>query len=242
MSIKKNHLTALGVRDADADKYLSDLNLLMQEYQIDTELRIAHFLAQVLHESVHMKTVKENLNYSEQALLRVFRKYFTPAQAKQYARKPKKIASRVYGGRMGNGDESTGDGWRYRGRGLIQLTGKSNYKKFSQWVGDDVEAQPDLVATDYAVHSAVYYWTSRDLNRYADQDDVKKITQAGNPFGDRHKFESQESPEGCPFDQDLRSAAGHTGFPAGKRAAKMGHGPSRVKRAYRRRIRRQSIS
>ncbi len=78
MAIKKNHLIDLGVRASDADKYLSDLNQLMQEYQIDTELRMAHFLAQVLHESAHMKTVKENLNYSEQALLRVFRKYFTP--------------------------------------------------------------------------------------------------------------------------------------------------------------------
>ena len=140
MAIKKKHLTDLGVRDSDADKYLADLNQLMQEYQIDTELRIAHFLAQVLHESAHMKTVQENLNYSEQALLRVFRKYFTPQQAKAYARKPKKIASRVYGGRMGNGDESTGDGLRYRGRGLIQLTGKSNYRKFSEWIGDDVVA------------------------------------------------------------------------------------------------------
>jgi predicted chitinase len=180
MAIKKNNLIDLGVRDSDADKYLSDLKQLMQEYQIDTELRRAHFLAQVLHESAHMKTVQENLNYSEQALLRVFRKYFTPQQAKAYARKPKKIASRVYGGRMGNGDESTGDGWRYRGRGLIQLTGKSNYRKFSEWVGDAVVAEPDLVASDYAVHSAVYYWTSRDLNRHADQDDVKKITRVIN--------------------------------------------------------------
>ena len=180
MSIKKNLLTALGVRDSDADKYLSDLNQLMQEYEIDTELRIAHFLAQVLHESVYMKFVKENLNYSEQALLRVFRKYFTPKQARDYARKPSKIGSRVYGGRMGNGDESTGDGFRYRGRGLIQLTGKSNYRKFSDWIGDDVVAQPDLVATNYAVHSAVYYWTSNNLNIFADQDDVKKITVAIN--------------------------------------------------------------
>ncbi len=81
---------------------------------------------------------------------------------------------------MGNGDESTGDGWRYRGRGLIQLTGKSNYRKFSEWVDDDVVAEPDLVASDYAVHSAVYYWTSRDLNRHADRDDVKKITRIIN--------------------------------------------------------------
>ncbi|MGD8256384.1 MAG: SH3 domain-containing protein [Desulfobacterales bacterium] len=180
MAIKKSHLTTLGVRDSDAEKYLADLNQLMQQYQIDTDLRIAHFLAQVLHESAHMKTVQENLNYSEQALLRVFRKYFTPSQARSYARKPKMIASRVYGGRMGNGDESTGDGWRYRGRGLIQLTGKSNYSKFSDWIGDDVVGHPDLVAKAYAVHSAVYYWTSRDLNRYADQDDVKKITRIIN--------------------------------------------------------------
>ena len=180
MSIKKSLLTGLGVTESDADKYLSDLNQLMQEYQIDTEMRAAHFLAQVLHESVHMKTVQENLNYSEQALLRVFGKYFTFSQAKAYAGKPEKIASRVYGGRMGNGDESTGDGWRYRGRGLIQLTGKSNYRKFSDWIGNDVVAQPDRVATDYAVHSAVYYWTSNNLNRYADQDDVKQITRAIN--------------------------------------------------------------
>ena len=180
MAIKKSHLTTLGVRDSDAEKFLADLNQMMQQYQIDTDLRIAHFLAQVLHESAHMKTVQENLNYSEQALLRVFRKYFTPSQARSYARKPKMIASRVYGGRMGNGDESTGDGWRYRGRGLIQLTGKSNYGKFSEWIGGDVVEHPDLVAKAYAVHSAVYYWTSRDLNRYADQDDVKKITRSIN--------------------------------------------------------------
>jgi predicted chitinase len=190
MSIKKSHLTALGVRDSHADKYLPDLKRLMKEYQIDNQYRIAHFLAQVLHESAHMKTVKENLYYSEQALLRVFRKYFTPKQAKAYARKPKMIASRVYGGRMGNGDESTGDGFRFCGRGLIQLTGKSNYRKFSEWLGDDVVAQPDLVAAKYAVHSAIYYWTSRKLNLYADQDNIKEITRVinggYNGLGDRN--------------------------------------------------------
>ena len=112
MAIKKSHLTTLEVRDSNAEKYLADLNQLMQQYQIDTDLRIAHFLAQALHESVHMKKVKENLNYSEQALLRVFHKYFSPEQARAYARKPKMIASRVYGGRMGNGNESTGNPFR----------------------------------------------------------------------------------------------------------------------------------
>lgn len=180
MSIKKRHLTDLGVSGSDADKYLPDLNQLMPQYHVDTNLRIAHFLAQLLHESGRMKHVEENLNYSEQALLRVFRKYFTPEQAKAYARKPEKIANRVYGGRMGNGDESTGDGFRYRGRGLIQLTGKSNYRKFSQWLGEDVTARPELVAAKYAVHSAVYYWTSRNLNEHADRDDIKKITRLIN--------------------------------------------------------------
>jgi predicted chitinase len=176
MPIKKSQLTVLGVKAADADKYLADLNEQMADHQIDTELRIAHFLAQVLHESSRMTKVRENMYYNEKRLREVFPKYFTPQQAKAYAGKPKLIGSRVYGGRMGNGDESSGDGFRYRGRGLIQLTGKANYLEFSDWLGDDVVAQPELVATNYAVHSAVFYWTKRDLNRYADQDNLKEIT------------------------------------------------------------------
>jgi predicted chitinase len=215
MAIKKSLLTALGVGDSDADRYLPDLNHLMQQYQIDTELRIAHFLAQMLHESARMKSVEENLNYSEQALLKVFVKYFTPEQAQAYARNPEKIANRVYGGRMGNGDESTGDGYRYRGRGLIQLTGKSNYGKFSPWLGDDVVAQPDLVAAKYAVHSAVYYWTSNDLNRYADQDDVKKITRAINGglngLADRNAIlDKAKQLLGAEFTPDLLEEATHS--------------------------------
>lgn len=180
MLIKKSLLGGLGVTNARAEKFLPDLNDALPEHQIDTPLRIAHFLAQVLHESARMKYVKENLNYSAQALLDVFRKYFTPSQAQVYARKPKMIGSRVYAGRMGNGDEAGGDGYRYRGRGLIQLTGKTNYRKFSQWIGDDVIAQPDFVADKYAVHSAVYYWVSNNLNTLADIDDVKQVTQRVN--------------------------------------------------------------
>ena len=176
MPIKKSHLTALGVKAADADKHLADLNEQMAEHQIDTELRIAHFLAQVLHESTRMSRVQENMFYREKRLLEVFRKYFTPQQANAYARKPKMIGSRVYANRMGNGDESSGDGYRYRGRGLIQLTGKDNYRDFSDWIGDDVVGQPDLVATNYAVHSAIYYWTKHDLNRFADHDNLTEIT------------------------------------------------------------------
>ena len=147
MRIKEHLLIGIGVTKARTDKFLPDLNDALSEHQIDTPLRIAHFFAQVLHESGRMKYVEENLNYSEQALFRVFRKYFTPSQAKVYARKPEMIGSRVYAGRMGNGDEASRDGYSYRGRGLIQLTGKNNYRKFSQWIGEDVVAQPDFVAS-----------------------------------------------------------------------------------------------
>jgi predicted chitinase len=180
MRIKERLLIGLGVTKARTEEFLPDLNDALSEYQIDTPLRIAHFLAQVLHESARMKYVKENMNYSAQALLRVFRKYFTPSQAKVYARKPEMIGSRVYAGRMGNGDEASRDGYRYRGRGLIQLTGKSNYRKFSQWIGDDVVSQPDFVASKYAVYSAVYYWVSNNLNAIADINDIKQVTKIVN--------------------------------------------------------------
>ncbi len=180
MRIKKQMLTHLGVTSTRADKYLPDLNRALPNYQIDTPLRIAHFLSQVLHESAYMRWVHENLNYSAEALLKVFSKYFSPSQANAYARKPEMIGSRVYANRMGNGDEASGDGYRYRGRGLIQLTGKTNYRKFAQWIQDDVVANPDLVAEQYAVHSAVYYWSSNNLNALADMDDVKQVTKKIN--------------------------------------------------------------
>jgi len=180
MRIKEDLLIDLGVTKARTDKFLPDLNDALSEHQIDTPLRIAHFFAQVLHESGRLKYVEENLNYSEQALLSVFRKYFTPSQAKVYARKPEMIGSRVYAGRMGNGDVASREGYRYRGRGLIQLTGKNNYRKFSQWIGEDVVAQPELVANKYAVHSAVYYWVSNNLNAIADIDDIKQVTKRVN--------------------------------------------------------------
>ena len=180
MLVEKRLLTGLGVADARAAKYRVDLDRQFAKNQIDTPLRMAHFLAQVVHESLYMRVVAENMNYSAARLLQVFSKYFTAAQAKAYERKPQRIGSRVYGGRMGNGDEASGDGYRYRGRGLIQLTGKSNYRKFAEWIGADVVTQPDLVASQYAVHSAVYYWVSRSLNELADIDDVKQVTKRVN--------------------------------------------------------------
>jgi predicted chitinase len=175
---------------ANADKYFASLNEALLQHHIDTPLRICHFLAQVLHESGSMRRVKEGLSYSAERLLQVFPKYFkTKAQAERCARNSEKLANKVYGGRLGNGKEATGDGFRYRGRGLIQLTGKDNYRQFSRWIDVDLVPNPDPVAGEYAVHSAVYYWTSRNLNEPADADDVIAVTEKIN--GGHHGLEDR---------------------------------------------------
>lgn len=176
-------LKEMGVAEFDALQYIEDLEKLLPKYGIaDSRVRLAHFFSQVLHESGCMRFDTENLNYSARALRLVFGKYFkTDEEAERYARQPEKIANRVYARRMGNGVESSGDGWKYRGRGFIQLTGKNNYKAFAAWIGDDrVLAEPDRVATDYTVHSAVFYWDKNNLNKVADRDDVKKLTKRVN--------------------------------------------------------------
>ncbi len=176
-------LQEMGVAEGDAEQYIDDLRDILPQYGIaDSPTRLAHFFAQVLHESGCMRYDTENLNYSAKALRLVFRKYFpTKALAEKYARKPEMIANRVYARRMGNGRESSGDGWRYRGRGFIQLTGKKNYRAFSEWIGDPrIMDEPDLVASDYPVHSAVFYWDTNKLNKLADQDSVKKVTRRVN--------------------------------------------------------------
>ncbi len=191
MLITRELLTRMGATAANADRYLDALNAALAVHGIDSEARIAHFLAQVMHESGHLRLVEENLNYSAEGLRKTFRKYFrTDAEAQAYARQPARIGSRVYGGRMGNGPEASGDGYRYRGRGLIQLTGKANYGSFSDWVGADVVANPDWVAERYAVQSAVYFWEKNDLNALADIDDLAAITRringGLNGYEDRH--------------------------------------------------------
>ena len=137
-----------GSIEQDAEQYIHHLEKALPKYGIaDSRLRLAHFFAQVLHESGCMRFDMENLNYSSEALPKVFGKYFTTkAEADAYARQPEKIANRVYANRMGNRGETSGDGWKYRGRGLIQLTGRNNYKAFAEWLGDEtVVDQPDLV-------------------------------------------------------------------------------------------------
>ena len=145
------------------------------KYEINTALRLAHFLAQVNHESSNMKVIEENLNYSAKRLLQVFPRYFkTLEEAKLYEFKQQKIANKVYANRMGNGDEASGDGWRYRGKGIMQLTGKANYVAFDRFLNanGEIVSNPDLVAKnkEYAVLTAFFYWDSRKLNNLIDKD------------------------------------------------------------------------
>ena len=142
---------------------------VIDKFKIDTPVRLAHFLAQCAHESGNFKFMTENLNYSAKGLMGVFKKYFpTEAIAKQYERKPEKIANKVYASRMGNGDEASGDGAKFKGRGYIQLTGKQNYSAFNKVVDEDILAQPELIATKYPLLSAAWFWDSRKLNALAD--------------------------------------------------------------------------
>jgi putative chitinase len=158
---------------------ISQIPEVMDKFKINTPLRIAHFLAQCGHESGGFKVTTENLNYSAQGLLSTFRKYFpTEALANQYARQPEKIANLVYANRMNNGNEASGDGWRFRGRGYIQLTGRDNYTRFNREVPEDILVNPDLVATKYPLLSAAWFWNSRNLNLDSDRgSSIETVTQ-----------------------------------------------------------------
>ena len=139
------------------------------KFQINTPLRLAHFLAQCGHESGGFRATQENLNYSAKGLNGIFKKYFpTEASAAAYARNPQKIANKVYGGRMGNGLEASGEGYKFRGRGYIQLTGKENYTAFGKAIGEDILANPDKVASTYALLSAAWFFSKNGLHKMAD--------------------------------------------------------------------------
>jgi putative chitinase len=173
------------LKGAVPDEVLSQIPGVMEKFQINTPLRLCHFLAQCAHESGNFKVVNENLNYGAKGLLGIFKKYFpTEAKAKEYERQPEKIANRVYADRMGNGPESSGDGFKYRGRGYIQLTGKVNYQSFDKVVDENTTDNPDLVATKYPLLSAAWFWNSRTLNILADKGatdaDVTAITKKVN--------------------------------------------------------------
>jgi len=155
------------------------------KFGINTPLRLAHFLAQCGHESGGFRATQENLNYSAKGLMGIFRKYFpTEALANAYARQPAKIAAKVYGNRMGNGNEASGEGYKFRGRGYIQLTGKENYTAFGKSIGEDMVANPDKVAGPYALLSAAWFFSKNGLHRMADEGAsdavVTKITKRVN--------------------------------------------------------------
>ena len=164
---------------------------LLDNYGINTPLRLSHFMAQIEHES-GLKPISENLNYSKESLLNTFSKYFNSDNANFYARKPELIANKVYCNRMGNGDEKSGDGWKYRGRGFLQITGKTNYFQLANDTDLDCLKNPDLLLEEAnAMISALWFWNKAGLNKLADKNDIKGITRKinGGTIGLAHRQE-----------------------------------------------------
>lgn len=165
----------------EVQDWYKEMIVILPKYNINTRLRVAAFISQCAHESLDFRILEENLNYSESALRRVFSKYFPNGLEKSYARKPERIANRVYGGRMGNGPESSGDGWRYRGRGIIQLTGFNNYQAFGNSINLTPTEVIEYVQTKRgALESACWYWNSRNINSPADRGDIERVTRLIN--------------------------------------------------------------
>lgn len=165
--------------------------------KLHTSNRLSHLLAQIKHESGAFKLIEENMNYSSKRLMEVFPRYFPQNLSESYGGKPELIANRVYGSRMGNGDEKSGDGWKYRGRGYMHLTGKTNYSAFSKWIGDpNVITNPDLVKTKYPFISAIWFWESNNLSGIADggvsdltiNAITKRINGGTNGLAERKKY------------------------------------------------------
>jgi putative chitinase len=164
------------------DYWYHALEQALPEYDINTPQRVSAFIAQCAHESGGFKFLKENLNYKAESLMRVWPRYFPNIDiARQYAGKQEMIANRAYGGRMGNGPEETGDGWKFCGRGLIQLTGRSNYQAFADSIETDIEDIPAFLATfEGAVQSACWFWENNNLNQWADAGDILTLTKRIN--------------------------------------------------------------
>ena len=166
------------------DAVLAQIPETAKKFNITNNLRLAHFLSQCGHESGNFKAVSENLNYSADGLKKIFGKYFPGNLNESYARQPEKIAARVYASRMGNGDEASKEGFKFRGRGYIQLTGKANYTNFTKFIGEDCIANPDLVATKYPLASAAFFFDSNKLwsicDKGADDATVTAVTKRVN--------------------------------------------------------------
>jgi len=179
------------------DSVYNEIQSVIDIFSINTPVRLSHFLGQCAHESGNFKFTSENLNYSTKGLIATFPKYFKqPGLAEAYARNPERIASRVYADRMGNGSEGTSDGWKFRGRGYIQLTGKSNYMAFDAFVNENILSEPDLVAKKYPLLSAGWFFHKNKLNNISDKgmseqvilELTKRINGGTNGLQDRIKY------------------------------------------------------
>jgi putative chitinase len=177
-------LAAILTRNKKVPEWYEAMAVQLPQFEVTTAHRVAAFVAQCAHESADFTTLQENLNYSADGLKKIFPKYFPGNISESYARNPEKIAAKVYGGRMGNGDEASKDGWKFRGRGYIQLTGKSNYTAFDKLVEEDILANPDLVATKYPLASAAFFFQSNGLwaicDKGADDATVTAVTKRVN--------------------------------------------------------------
>lgn len=173
-------------------QYVEPLITICDKYSINTPERIAMFLAQVGHESMGLSVIQENLNYRADRLMAIFPKYFRGLNPAEYAHNPEKIANRIYSNRMGNGPENSGDGYKYRGRGLIQLTGYNNYSSFADYMGMLIDdAIHYLTTPEGAVESAAWFWGTNNLNDLSDQQDVVTVTKRIN--GGTHGLQDRES-------------------------------------------------
>lgn len=197
VTLTANDVKRLLSGNADWAEWVEPIQDLFPKYNINTKERIAMFVAQCGHESNNFRVLEENLNYSASGLNRVFPKYFERAgrDANKYHRQPERIANVVYSGRLGNGDEASGDGWRFRGRGVIQLTGKYNVSRFAEYVGMSLDDTVEYLGTKKgALESACWYWNSRNLNEASDARDVLRATRlingGTNGLSDRkHRYE-----------------------------------------------------
>jgi putative chitinase len=183
LTLTKQHVEQMLHGNPDIDEWFSAMSLLFPKYGINAPARIAGFVAQCGHESQNFKTLEENLNYSAEGLNKIFPKYFIKAgrDAQAYHRQPEKIANVVYASRMGNGDTASGEGWKFRGRGVIQLTGKDNYSRFAKHIGKSLDETIEYLKTKQgALESACWFWETNGLNAIADSGDIVAMTKRIN--------------------------------------------------------------
>lgn len=179
--LSEKQLADLIPKNPYVDHWHHAMEQCLPDYDINSPRRVAAFVAQCAHESGGFRFLTENLNYRAESLVKTWPKYFNTSNASSYAKKPERIANRAYANRMGNGDEASGDGWRFCGRGLIQLTGRSNYQAFADSIETDINDIPDYLATfEGAVQSACWFWETNNLNKWADLGDIVALTKRIN--------------------------------------------------------------